>query len=54
MAMGRFRVGYPRVWVWFGFFAHGFRVRSPQTYRVRFRIWFFTRGYPMDNRNKSL
>jgi hypothetical protein len=34
-------------WVWFGFFAHGFRVRSSEIYRVRFRVWFFTRGYPM-------
>ena len=26
---------------------------GPKTNQVRFRVWFSTRGYPMDIRNKS-
>ena len=36
-----------RVRVWF--LNHGFWVRAPK-YQVRFRVWFFTRDYPRDNR----
>jgi hypothetical protein len=53
MATGQFWVGYPRV---SGLVGSGSGVTShpqflgsgPETYRVRFRVWFSTRGYPMD------
>jgi hypothetical protein len=47
MATGRFRVGYPRVSSLAG------SGSGPETNQVRFQVWFSTRGYPMDIRNKS-
>jgi hypothetical protein len=53
MAMVRLLVGYP----WVSDLAsldsgmiltHSFKVRDPETYRIRFQVWFFTRGYSLN------